>query len=199
LDLNSCSPSTKRSSAEVIEAASARYVDVAVMAPVHPKLNHVPCLMAGPHATEIAAVLADLPMTVRVISGEVGAASSIKMIRSVMIKGLEALTSECVLAAVAAGVEDEVLASLNAGADFDWGARAAYNFDRMIVHGARRAAEMEEVAKTLDDLGLPNDITRSTVLWQRRIADLGLSAPQTPLEDGPVETANTLLSELRRR
>lgn len=199
LDLNSVAPSSKRSSAEVIEAAGGRYLDVAVMSPVHPKLNLAPCLISGPHATQMAPILEALPMTVRVIEGPVGAASSIKMIRSVMVKGLEALTAECVLAAVAAGVEDEVLGSLaNSHAGTDWPRAAAYNFERSIAHGTRRAAEMEEVAKTLTDLGLYADVTQGTIQWQRRLANSGVPIPQDPPEDGPMEVALALLAALRR-
>ena len=90
--------------AEVIEAAGGRYIDVAVMAPVHPKRNLVPLLISGPNARDAAPILEALPMALRVVEGPVGRASSIKMVRSVMVKGLEALTAECVLAAVAAGV-----------------------------------------------------------------------------------------------
>ena len=93
-DLNSCAPSSKRRAAEVIEAAGGRYVDVAVMAAVHAKRNMTPLLIAGPHAQAVVPLLIDLPMAPRVVAGEVGAASSIKMIRSVMVKGLEALTAE---------------------------------------------------------------------------------------------------------
>lgn len=198
-DLNSCAPSSKRRAAEVIEAAGGRYVDVAVMAPVHPKRNMVPLLISGPHAGAIQPILAALPMAPRVVAGEVGAASSIKMIRSVMVKGLEALTAECVLAAVAAGVEDEVLGSLmQSHPGTDWPARAAYNFERAMAHGARRAAEMEEVGKTLDDLGLPADMTRAAVDWQRRIAAAGLPAPDD-LEAADARTlADRLLPALRR-
>lgn len=198
-DLNSCAPASKRISADAIEAAGGRYVDVAVMAPVHPKLNLVPCLLSGPHAADMAPVLADLPMAVRVIDGPVGAASSIKMIRSVMVKGLEALTAECVLAAVAAGVEDEVLGSLaKSHAGTDWPRAAAYNFERSIAHGERRAAEMEEVAKTLTDLGLFADVTEGTIKWQRRLARSGVPIPDAPPEDGPVDVAMALLAALRR-
>ena len=56
--------------------------------------------------------MAALDMRPRVIGDKVGDASAIKMIRSVMIKGLEALTAECLLAARRAGVADAVLASL---------------------------------------------------------------------------------------
>jgi 3-hydroxyisobutyrate dehydrogenase-like beta-hydroxyacid dehydrogenase len=198
LDLNSVAPSSKRISAEVIEAAGCRYVDVAVMAPVHPKLNLVPCLLSGPHAEEMAPVLEALPMSARVIEGPVGAASSIKMIRSVMVKGLEALTAECVLAAFAAGVEEEVLGSLmKSHPGTDWPKAAAYNFERSISHGERRAAEMEEVAKTLTDLGLFADVTEGTIRWQRRLAGAGVPIPHAPPEDGPMDVAVALLHALR--
>ena len=197
-DLNSCAPSSKHRAAQFIEAEGGRYVDVAVMAPVHPKLNMVPLLICGPHAETVGPLLAELPMSARIVAGGVGAASSIKMIRSVMIKGLEALTAECMLAAVAAGVEEEVLASLaRTYPGTDWSARAAYNFERTMVHGARRAAEMEEVAKTLTDLGLPDDMVRATVCWQRRIAAADVTAPEDARTAGAKALADLLLPVLR--
>lgn len=202
-DLNSCAPSSKRRAAEVIDAAGGRYVDVAVMAAVHPKRNMTPLLIAGPHAEAVAPLLTDLPMAPCVVAGEVGAASSIKMIRSVMVKGLEALTAECLLAAVAAGVEDEVLGSLmRSHPGIDWSRQAAYNLGRSIVHGERRAAEMEEVARTLTDLGLPDDMARATTLWQRRIAAAGLQGIEDARAAGPKALSDLLLPAMlgqRRR
>lgn len=198
-DLNSCAPSSKRTSADIIETAGGRYVDVAVMSPVHPKLNMVPLLVAGPHADDTAAILHALPMSPRVVEGPIGAASSIKMIRSVMVKGLEALTAECTLAAVAAGVEEEVLASLNKShPGTDWNSQAAYNFERSIVHGTRRAAEMEEVAKTLTELGLPDDMANATIRWQNRIADTNVTPPEKAREAGAKAVAELLLPKLKR-
>jgi 3-hydroxyisobutyrate dehydrogenase-like beta-hydroxyacid dehydrogenase len=198
-DLNSCAPSSKRRAAEVVEHAGGRYVDVAVMAPVQPKLNMTPLLISGPHAKAIAPILTALPMSPRVVEGEVGAASSIKMIRSVMVKGMEALTAECVLAAVAAGVEDEVLGSLlKSHPGVDWPAQAAYNFERSIAHGERRAAEMEDVAKTLTDLGLPGDMSRATTEWQRRIAGAGLAPPKDARAAGAKALAEMLLPSLKK-
>lgn len=197
-DLNSCAPSSKRRAAEIIAGSGGRYVDVAVMSPVHPKLNMVPLLISGPHAEDAAPLLAELPMSPRVVAGDVGAASSIKMIRSVVVKGLEALTAECVLAAVAAGVEDEVLGSLRQShPGTDWPAQAAYNFERAMAHGSRRAAEMEEVAKCLSDLGLPDDMARATADWQRRIAAAAVAAPDNVHAAGLKALADLLLPSLR--
>jgi len=179
LDLNSVAPDTKRAAAVAIEQSHGRYVDVAVMAPVHPAGMRVPLLVSGPHSEAAAAALREIGFAcVEILAGPVGAASSVKMIRSVMVKGIEALTAECILAAEAADVTDPVIASLDAtwpGAD--WGARADYNLDRMLVHGLRRAAEMEEAVKMLDGLGIGSAMTRATVVRQREIGALGLMPP----------------------
>jgi 3-hydroxyisobutyrate dehydrogenase-like beta-hydroxyacid dehydrogenase len=184
-DLNSVAPETKRASARAIEAAGAHYIDVAVMSPVQPAALAAPLLLSGALAEEAAGDLAHLGFTnLRVVGAEVGRASSIKMIRSVMIKGIEALTAECVLAASEAGVLDEVVGSLNASwPGADWGGRADYNLDRMMIHGTRRSAEMEEVVRTLDDLGVGSDMSRGTVVRQARIGALGLKTPPEGLTD----------------
>ena len=111
-DCNSCAPQTKARSAEAVEAAGGRYVDVAVMAPVHPRLHRTPLLISGPHADAGADILRALGMAVEIFEGAVGAASAIKMTRSIMVKGLEALVCECLLAGVKLGVAGPVLASL---------------------------------------------------------------------------------------
>jgi 3-hydroxyisobutyrate dehydrogenase-like beta-hydroxyacid dehydrogenase len=166
-DMNSVAPETKRAAAAVIEQASGRYVDVAVMSPVHPQQMAVPLLVSGPHGEDGAAALRTAGFfDVSVVGDAVGRASSIKMIRSVMIKGIEALTAEMMLAARAAGVEKNVLASLGN----DWAAKAAYNLERMTTHGHRRAAEMEESVKTLISLGVDPVMTRGTIIRQREMA-----------------------------
>lgn len=182
-DMNSVAPDTKRAAAKIIEAAGGAYVDVAVMAPVEPARLSVPLLISGARADEALAALAALGFAKgRVVGSEIGRASAIKMIRSVMVKGIETLTAECFLAAEAAGVSDEVLASLDASEKArPWGERADYNLDRMMVHGLRRAAEMEEVVKTLDALGTGSAMTRSTVERQRAIGALGLMQPDAGL------------------
>ena len=184
LDGNSCAPGTKRQAAAVIEAAGGRYVDLAIMAPVHPRLHRTPGLLAGPHAEAAISELAELGMDWQVAGTQVGDASSIKMLRSVMIKGLEALTAECLLAARRAGVEGAVLASLQASDPvWDWHRRSAYNLERIMVHGERRAAEMREVAATLRELGLPDRMAAATAEWQDQIAALQLEGGADDLAD----------------
>jgi 3-hydroxyisobutyrate dehydrogenase-like beta-hydroxyacid dehydrogenase len=154
------------------------------MAPVHPQLHRAPLLVSGPDAEEAVAALRALGMRPEIAGGAVGEASSIKMMRSVMIKGIEALTAECLLAARKAGVESAVLASLQASdPGFDWTQRSAYNLERMMAHGARRAAEMREVAATLRELGLPDRMAQATAHWQAEIAGLGLDGGEPSLQE----------------
>src|ERR1700744_1393012 len=176
-DCDSCAPQTKSRTAREVEAAGGRYVDVAVMAPVHPRLHRTPLLISGPHAEAGAAALAALGMSAKIHEGPIGAASSVKMIRSVMMKGLEALVCECVLAGQKAGVIETVLDSLDdTYPGFDWKKRSAYMLERVMTHGLRRAAEMREVALTVDLLGLKGEMSQACVGWQQAVGELSLRA-----------------------
>lgn len=173
LDVNSVSPGRKQETARLF-GDRARYVDVAILSPIHPKRHKSPLLIAGPHADAVAPVLTALGMAFTTAGTETGAAAAIKMVRSVMIKGIEALTLECFLAAQRAGVVEEVAASLkNNYPTLDWGRIAEYNIERMASHGGRRAAEMEEVADTLRELGVEPLMVNATVKRQRDMGALG--------------------------
>ena len=173
LDINSVSPGRKQETANVL-ADKARYVDVAVIAPINPQRHRTPLLISGPHAEAISPLLRELEMQLTVIDDKTGAAAAIKMIRSVMIKGIEALTLECFLAAARAGVLEEVTASLkNNYAGIDWPKLSEYNLERMASHGERRAAEMEESAVTLRELGLDPLMVKATVARQREMGAIG--------------------------
>jgi 3-hydroxyisobutyrate dehydrogenase-like beta-hydroxyacid dehydrogenase len=174
-DCDSCAPQTKSRTAEEVEAAGGRYVDVAVMAPVYPRLHRTPLLISGPHVEAAASALTSLGMSAKIHEGPVGAASSVKMIRSIMMKGLEALVCECVLAGRKAGVIETVLDSLDdTYPGFEWKKRSAYMLERVMTHGLRRASEMREVALTVDLLGLKGEMSRACVGWQQAIGELSL-------------------------
>ena len=192
LDGNSCAPGTKRKAAAVSDGAGGRYVDMAIMAPVHPDLSRTPALLSGPHAGAALSALAALNMRLSIAGPAVGDASTIKMLRSVMVKGFEALTAECLLAARRAGVEEAVVASLEAS-DPGWNfrQRGSYNLERMLVHGTRRAAEMREVALTLRDMGLSGRMAAASAQWQDDIGGLGADA-------GPDDLARRLDAVLDR-
>ncbi len=174
-DCNSCAPDTKKQAAAIINRAGGCYVDVAIMGPIEPAQHKTPVLISCEQADEALEVMEALGMCARVVSQEVGAAATIKLIRSVMFKGMEALVAECFLSARKAGVEEEVLASLEKSfPTFGWGQRLDYMLERMIKHGPRRAAEMREAALTVAQLGLNNTMSEAAAAWQQQIGDLGL-------------------------
>jgi 3-hydroxyisobutyrate dehydrogenase-like beta-hydroxyacid dehydrogenase len=172
IDMNSVAPATKRTAADAIETEGGSYIDAAIMSPVKPAALDAPILISGPAAQAAERALRELGFTsVRKVGAEVGRASLIKMVRSVMIKGVEAVTAECLLAAHAGGVLDEAIASLGEA----WSHQANYNLERALVHGLRRAAEMQEVEKTLDDLGVAPRMTQGAVVWQGELGALQIS------------------------
>jgi 3-hydroxyisobutyrate dehydrogenase-like beta-hydroxyacid dehydrogenase len=173
LDINSVSPGRKQETAKLLDGV-AHYVDVAIVAAIYPARHQTPLLLAGPDAEAAAAIMKALDMRMTIAGVEIGAAAAIKMVRSVMIKGIEALTLECFLAAARAGVVDEVAASLkNNYPGLDWSKVIPYNLERMASHGGRRAAEMEEVAATLRELGVEPLMTVATVKHQRDMGQIG--------------------------
>jgi 3-hydroxyisobutyrate dehydrogenase-like beta-hydroxyacid dehydrogenase len=175
LDGSSSSPGRKREAACVVDMRQGAYVDMAIMSPVHPQLHRTPVLLAGDQAAQALARLDALGMNAGIAGGKVGDASAIKMVRSVLIKGIEAVTTECMLAARRAGVEDAVLASLQrSDPKVDWAARSSYNIERMTTHGTRRAAELREVTATLDELGIPSRMAAATAQWEDQMGALGL-------------------------
>lgn len=194
-DFNSVAPQTKRDAAAAIEAAGGHYIDVAVMAPVHPARLATPLLLSGPCAVDAAGQFTMLGFTnIRIAGDTIGQASAVKMIRSVMIKGLEALTAECFLGAAKAGVADEVCRSLDSSyPGIDWAERADYALDRMLIHGLRRAAEMDEVVKTLESLEHDAAMSRATANRQRTLGSLGISAPPA----GLVAKADAIARKMR--
>jgi 3-hydroxyisobutyrate dehydrogenase-like beta-hydroxyacid dehydrogenase len=155
LDINSASPKTKAESGALVAAAGGRYVESAVMTSVPPYGIRVPMLLGGPDAAALAPTLAALGFAATVASGELGVASAIKMCRSVMIKGLEAIVIESYLTARRYGVEKEVLASLaETFPGLDWERQGSYFWSRVVQHGKRRAEEMREAAATVREAGL---------------------------------------------
>jgi 3-hydroxyisobutyrate dehydrogenase-like beta-hydroxyacid dehydrogenase len=154
LDLNSASPGTKQQAAAAIDSAGAHYVEAGVMTSVPPYGIQVPMLLGGAGASELAEVLNGWGMDAKPVSDRLGVASAIKMCRSVMIKGLEALVIESYATARAYGVEDHVLPTLaETFPSIDWPKQGAYFFSRVVQHGKRRAEEMREAANTVREAG----------------------------------------------
>jgi 3-hydroxyisobutyrate dehydrogenase-like beta-hydroxyacid dehydrogenase len=191
VDLNSASPSVKQQAQVAIAAGAGRYIEAVIMAPIAPKRIASPILLGGPHAHEFAPLARELGFSgVEVFSETIGQASAAKMCRSVIIKGIETLLTESLVTARHYGVENTVIASLeNLLPGQDWRKLALYMISRSLLHGARRAEEMREVAVTVAEAGLHPWMSTASAERQQWAAQFGELATLEPLE--------TMLDQLR--
>jgi 3-hydroxyisobutyrate dehydrogenase-like beta-hydroxyacid dehydrogenase len=173
LDVNSASPETKRKCAQLIDAAGGLYLEAAVMTSVPPYGIKVPMLLGGAHTGKASELLKGLGFQAEAAATEIGVVSAIKMCRSVMIKGMEALVIESLVSARKFGVEEQVLSSLaETFPGIDWPQQASYFFSRVVQHGKRRAEEMRESARTVGEAGLDPWMPQATANRQDAVAGL---------------------------
>lgn len=194
IDINSVSPGRKQKTATLVAQRGAHYLDMAVMAPVHPRGHATPVLVAGPQAQDLVPALEKLGFSFEVVGSEPGEATAIKMVRSMFVKGLEALTVETVLAASATGCFDRVVGSLaETFPGLGWPENVSYMFERTLHHGIRRAAEMREVAATYDELGFTGALADKIADVQDKMGAL----PVNDLDAGPLDEAVSKVVAMR--
>jgi len=172
LDINSVSPETKRKVAGYIERRGARFVEAAVMSAVPKQRLRVPMLLGGLYAFAVARSLQKIGLNARAVSRQIGVVSAVKMCRSVLIKGLEALVIESLFAARQYGAEDQVLESMaTTYPRMGWEDHLPdYLISRVAQHGRRRAVEMHEVAQTLKHVGMEPTMALATARCQKHLA-----------------------------
>ena len=197
LDFNSASPGAKQRAASLIDGAGGRYVEGAVMTSVPPHRIKVPLLLGGTFAAELAPLINSLGFAAKVTSDQLGVASATKMCRSVMIKGLESLLSESLLAARHYGVERDVLQSLqNLLPATDWSQLSRYMISRSLLHGQRRCEEMREAARSVQETGIDPLMSNAIALRQEWTASLGVD-PAIPTLEAMLDAMLRSRGELR--
>ena len=195
-DLNSVSPALKIEIDRIISASGAAFVEAAVMSPIPPHGHRAPMLLGGRNAPRFAELMAPFGMRLQVVSDSIGVAAATKMFRSIIVKGLEALMLECVLASAPYGADERVFSSLcESFPGIDWQKLANYMVNRVVVHGERRAREMEEVAETLESLGIEPIMAQAAASRQAWCARLGISPQFGP--EGP-KTYREVLDAIAR-
>ena len=176
LDLNAASLKTKEAAAAVIQGAGGRFIDGAIMGPLKRQRHQVSTVVSGEAAAELAGALQGWGMDVRAIGTKVGLASTVKMIRSVYTKGLEAIVVEFMVAAHRFGATDQVFDSLEEILELG---PFLLPFRQMVSElvleqvefAGRRAAEMEQVVNTMEELGVEPLMARGTLQRLRWVAD----------------------------
>jgi 3-hydroxyisobutyrate dehydrogenase-like beta-hydroxyacid dehydrogenase len=166
VDCNAIAPGTVRGIASVVTSAGARFADAGIIGPPPTRPGNR-FFTSGPGAEELAQ-LRDLGLDVRVLTGEVGKASALKMCYAALTKGLQALGTELFVAAKVLGVYE----TLREEQARDMGDIVGY-LDRatptMVPKAYRWIGEMEEIARCFDEAGLPGDTFRGIAGVYRQV------------------------------
>jgi len=176
-----------------IEKGGGRYIDVAVMGGFFSSGIKAQMLVAGGGAEPVVSWMNDNGFVAQYLGPKPGSASSVKMLRSVIVKGIEALAVESFVAAERQGILPEVMACLG---DIDartFAGSLVMLMQTHVVHAHRRWEEMGLVARTLRETGVDPLMTEAIEKSHRRTVDAHI-APA----DGKVpslEDALKLLSE----
>jgi 3-hydroxyisobutyrate dehydrogenase len=194
VDLTAGSADDMRKAVSLFPGNGRLYIDVAIVGAVSIHGHRVPMIAAGPAAESLAAILTPLGFVIRVLPGaEIGAASHLKLLRSVLTKGLEAVIVECFLAAESLGLRDQLLATLE---DLD-----ASGMSRLIdmflrthqTSAVRRLREMEDAKRQLDLLDLPQIVMPAILERLRRTAVISPEAANAASPMTAIESLESLL------
>jgi 3-hydroxyisobutyrate dehydrogenase-like beta-hydroxyacid dehydrogenase len=154
VDANAVSPATAAEVAGVVEAGGGAFVDGAIIGPPPRQAGTTRLYLSGERADEVSSLFAGSVLEAPVVTGPVGAASSLKMTYAAWTKGTDALLLAIVATARHHGVDADLLQ--------EWGRSRPELLERL--HGAGWAAgrkgwrwvnEMEQIAATFADAGLP--------------------------------------------
>jgi len=177
LDLNSVSPSTKQAIHDVMVDKGVLFTEGVAMDTVPSKGAQVPILLCGPESHSLSQRLNDVGLNTKSVSPELGTASTTKLLRSILIKGMEALFAESIEAAGKVGMQDEVMASLQATyPGLDWQTAAGYQLSRATLHAERRASEMREAGKLVTQLGIKPIMSDAIAARQQNLFDRNVAA-----------------------
>ncbi len=155
VDLNSTSPGMKREIAHIIEKTGANFIEGAILGTISSYGLQVPIMVCGKKAKKFQNLLNRIGMNITHVGQVIGKASTIKMLRSVFAKGVETLLLEMLQGATRYGVEDYVMKDICEHMDSNSFLLIASNWlTTHAIHAERRFREMEQVVKTLREVGI---------------------------------------------
>ncbi|GGG83727.1 phosphogluconate dehydrogenase [Salipiger pallidus] len=194
LDLSSSPKALMEVCADAFTEDRARFVDGAIMGSVDLSGASAPILLSGPRAPEALAALQELGFSVSALpDSAAGDAGGIKLLRTLMTKGIEALAVECYAAATAMGLQVPIRDNLT-----DISARPFPDLlDAMVrshvLHAPRRKYEVAAAIAQAESYGLKLQLTQSVLQsYERTVRQLENTAPKGPLS---TDEAVALLSE----
>ncbi|ALM84788.1 NAD(P)-dependent oxidoreductase [Bordetella sp. N] len=194
-DFTTASAGDMRAAAAVAERHGVAFTDVAIMGAIVLLGALTPLLCAGTGAETVARFASDSGAPARAIPGQAGDAVRLKLLRSIMTKGMESLTVECLVAAESMGLRDALYEVLS---DVDRTPLTAFmdSFLRShVLHAQRRLAEVQEARDQLTDAGLQPLVLNGVESLFARTAK-GIAAAQSAAGGKPLDIPDTVPARL---
>ncbi len=149
VDMTTADPEDMVRADQIAQAGGHRFVDVAITGAVNLSGARTPLLCAGGSAAEVAALLGACGAPIRTVGARPGDAASLKLLRSIFTKGMEALAVECLVTAERKGLRAELHEVLS---DIDEGSLRETMESMVrthIPHAARRRNEVIEAQRQM--------------------------------------------------
>ena len=173
LDSASATPKIKQGVAEKLSKSGALVGDGSIEGtPLHGYSMRM--LSSGPAGERVRDWLVPWGMQIDFMGPQLGTASGIKILRSVLIKGIEALHDEMLLAARQYGIDEIVLASASKTLARPWMDTVKSLTPSGAIHAKRRAEELEMSADAVADAGVEPIMARAVAARLRWKESLGL-------------------------
>jgi len=196
VDLTSCGPNQKIAAGDIVMGAGHDFVDAAMLGSVPVSGHRIQTVAAGPRAKEFAERFAPYGMNIEVVGERIGNAAAIKIVRSILAKGVEALFVEALVVARRYGIVDEVLTTFASFMDqHPTRAHAERMVKAHVIHAARRADEVRMSVETAKDAGIDPILTQAIVGVLERTAATGIADKYAGKQPGSFEEALRALDE----
>lgn len=174
VECNSTVPDVKEEIAGML-SKTADMVDATTMASVNQLGHKTPVNLSGSRAAEVSEILNGYGMNTRCIGDKVGQASALKVLRSIFMKGFEAVLVESMQASNRYGVAEQVFDSI---IDF-FGTKPLPDIMQMLIatdaiHARRRAEEMTAITQMLSKHGIENTMSQACVKKLMWVDSLGM-------------------------
>lgn len=178
LDANAISPARVRRMAQALADSGIHLVDGGIIGGPAWTPGATWLYLSGPRAAEVAACFSAGLAATRVIGDEIGQASALKMCFAAYTKGSTALLCAVIAAAERLGVRDDLYRQWGMG-DAKAPERNELALRRVTAKAWRFAGEMDEIAATFQEAGLPEGFYLAAAEVYRRMAEFK-DAPDVP-------------------
>jgi 3-hydroxyisobutyrate dehydrogenase-like beta-hydroxyacid dehydrogenase len=169
VDANAIAPQKARAIGEIITSAGGRFVDGGIIGGPAWQPGTTWLHLSGPEAHAVAALFAAGPLETHIVSERMGDASAVKMCYAANSKGATALLAGVVALAEALGVRD-ALESQWTAYDADMAEQTQQRLRRVTQKAWRFTGEMDEIAATFADAGLPAGFHEAAAAVYARLA-----------------------------